>query len=153
MAWINSTTEAAALIGVDASALDAQSLAMASATIEIFINREEEDIPDISPRDLRRIKKAIAWQALYITDQEDYGYRTLLESASADGQNFQMVKRGIGGVDIAAQMLHPLVIRALKNLSWKTPRNTVNTSEILISRYRGFLNEASDSNHRWSDHL
>lgn len=153
MAWIDTSTEAAALIGVAPEAITTENLAMANAVVEIFINREVEDIPDIAPRDLRRIQKAVAWQALYLADQEDFGYRTLLETASADGQNFELAKRGNYGVDIAAQILHPLALRVLKNLSWKTPRNTADDYGILISRYRSFLNEASDSTHRWSDSL
>lgn len=153
MSWVDTTTEAAALIGVNPEAITTENLAMANAVIEVFINREVEDIPDITPRDLRRIQKAVAWQSLYLADQEDFGYRTLLESASADGQNFEMATRSLGGVDIAAQTLHPLAYRMLKNLSWKTPRNSLAVSDILVSRYRNFLNEASDSSHSWSDEL
>lgn len=149
MAWITDSAEAAALISVDPTNFTETNIAMATSVVEAFINREVEDIPSISTRDLRRIKKAIAWQALFLNDQPDYGYRTLIESASADGQSFQMVNAAGGGVDIAAQMMHPIAIRYLRNLTWK--RNPANNEQVtsLIGAYQAFLNESSDSNHGW----
>ncbi len=94
MAWI-SKAEAAALISVDASNITDANLAMAVSTVEAFINREVEDIPSINERDLRRIKKAIAWQAIFLNDQPDYGYRTLINSASADGQSFRWLMQQV----------------------------------------------------------
>jgi hypothetical protein len=148
MAWI-SKAEAAALISVDASNITDANLAMAVSTVEAFINREVEDIPSINERDLRRIKKAIAWQAIFLNDQPDYGYRTLINSASADGQSFQMVNAAGGGVDIAAQMLHPITIRYLRNLTWKRQPIGVDKTATLIGAYQSFLNESSDSDHGW----
>lgn len=150
MAWLTKA-EAAALISVDSSILNDANLAMAASAVEAFINREEEDIPSIGTRDLRRIKKAIAWQALFLNDQPDYGYRTLINSASADGQSFNMVSAAGGGVDIAAQMLHPITIRNLRNLTWKRKPAPDNQTQALINSYRDFLSEASDNGHRWED--
>lgn len=149
MAWIENRAEAAALIPVDESILTDMNIAMATSAVEAFINREVEDIPSLSQRDLRRIKKAIAWQALFLNDQPDYGYRTLIESASADGQSFNMTKAAGGGVDIAAQMLHPVAIRYLRNLSWKRKPVAEDRSATLIGAYQSFLNEPSDPNHGW----
>lgn len=149
MAWFTDKDEAAALIGVDSTAITDTNLAMASSVIETFINREATDIPAISSRDLKHIRKAIAWQALFLADQEDYGYRPLLDSASTDGQTFNMVKRGIGGVDMAAQMLHPIAYRSLVNLSWKS--KVVSSAPMVVTQYRTFLNETSDDTHGWGN--
>jgi len=149
MAWFINKAEAAALISVDPSTITDANYAMAISAVEAFINREVEDIPSIDTRDFRRIKKAMAWQMLFLADQPDYGYRTLIESASADGQQFTMVNAAGGGVDIAAQMLHPLTIRYLRNLSWKRNPVTEDQAALLAQAYRNFLNESSDSYTRW----
>lgn len=150
MAWVTKA-EAAALISVDVDQITDMNLAQATSVVEAFINREIEDIPSIDTRDLRRIKKAIAWQALFLDDQPDYGYRTLINSASADGQSFSMVNAGGGGVDIAAQMLHPIAIRYLRSLTWKRKPVAQDLSAYLLAQHKNFLNEASDGAHAWKD--
>lgn len=149
MAWFTNKAEAAALISVDPSTIADVNYAMAISAVEAFINREVEDVDSIDTRDLRRIKKAMAWQMLFLADQPDYGYRTLIESASADGQSFNMVNAAGGGVDIAAQMLHPLTIRYLRNLTWKRNPVSEDQAALLAQAYRNFLNESSDGYTRW----
>jgi len=60
-----------------------------------------------------------------------------------------MVNAAGGGVDIAAQMLHPLTIRYLRNLTWKRNPVTEDQAALLAQAYRNFLNESSDSYTRW----
>lgn len=151
MAWFTNTAEAASLISVDNSQITDQNLAWASLAVEAFINREVEDMPSINERDLRRIKKSIAWQALFLNDQEDYSYITLLDSTNTDGQQFNMVKAAGGGVDIAAQLLHPMVIRYLRNLSWKRKPFADSRTAALRTRLQNFNTETSDDYHRWEE--
>jgi hypothetical protein len=146
-AWLT-TTEAAALIGAGTEP-DQTYLNQAAAIVEAFINREVEDIPNISARDLRRIQKAMAWQAFYLFDQPDFNYLSIVEGVSTDGQSFQMAKRGTdGSVFEAAQVLHPLAIRELRNLSWKRTHMTLSAPS---SAQYSFLNEAFDDDHSWRE--
>ncbi len=146
-AW-TTPSEAAALIG--SSTISSQAnVDMAAAIVESFINREVEDIPNIAARDLRRIQKAIAWQAMFLVDQPDYTYMTLVETVTTDGQTFQMAKKNEGRVFEAAQLLHPIAIRELKNLTWKH----LPAAPLKESTYDAlsFLDESSDNLHSWRE--
>lgn len=86
---------------------------MAEAIIEDFV-----DIPFDNPSiffasDLRRIKKAIAWQSLWLGGQTAVEERSHADSLSVDGMSMSVKSR-------SQVLLSPYAINLLNKLSWRT---------------------------------
>lgn len=125
--------------------VDAATLAAAVGTIEIYANRTQ-DVPDdaMSARDLAWLKRAVAWQAAWLTGQPGWQQRSLADRIVSDGQEVERSGE-------YAATLAPLAARAMRNLSWIGNRSDA----LLISRRRRVqeldaTNEASDWSGDWT---
>lgn len=107
------------------SGISATSLAVANSIIEmtagVFADAvEQTDSTNpvrqyIADRDLRWLRMAVAWQAVWVDEHPDLLTRDLTTSESADGQSATWGPDG--------QILAPLAKRALRNLSWRGTRS------------------------------
>jgi len=92
-------------------------------------------------RDLHWLKYALAYQAVWQRSQPGFFTKSSVESVSTDGTTINFASE-------AAQMLGPMAMRALKNLSWKGPRRVRLGRPTSVGGV-SFLNESSDSSHGW----
>lgn len=129
MPWATAT-EVAEITGVTVT--DAQ-LKAAQSVIELRIGRTETSpggLPSswIHPRDLRWLKRAVAYQAAWMPAQPDYLTRSQTDgTVIQDGAHVNVTKAG--------QYLAPLAIVALKKLSWRGTRSI--HTESTLSGTRG----------------
>jgi hypothetical protein len=103
------------VLSITGAAVDEDTVLMAQAAIETATQREYQ-IGRIKPRDLRWLRKAVAYQAAWIPDNIDLftrAHHTLLQQ---DGLVHQQDNR-------ADTYLAPLAQRAIRNLSWKRSRS------------------------------
>lgn len=121
-------------------------LALANSTITIYCGRTEAASAAMSARDLLFLQMATAFQAAWLTQQDDYLTRVNFESSTIDGESVRFSGE-------QQQNLAPMARRALRNLSWKGSR-TLSIPDISVPLGGGmnidFLNEASDESDSWS---
>lgn len=111
MAWATAA-EAAEITG---SAPSAEILALAHGDIELAVGRTQE-ATWIAARDLRWLKRAVAYQAAWLPSQPDHLTRSQTTgSVIQDGAHVEVTRAG--------QKLAPLAISALKKLSWRGSRS------------------------------
>ena len=141
MAWAT-PEEVEGQTGVTVSA---ETVALASAMIDTF-SGADEDLPfdAISAVDRRHLKKATAWQAVWVAGKP--GLITERESASSVTSDTQNIQRE----DRADAMLAPLARREIVSLSWIGTRTVIVPPVSLRALRRDFLNERSDAVTRWS---
>ncbi len=123
--WAN-VTDVAEITGVGVT--DAQ-LRLAQNQVELRVGRTS-DATGIGARDLRWLKRAVAYQAVWAKDQPD-----LLTRSETDGAVIQ------DGVHInqtaQAQQMAPLAMVALRRLSWRGNRTVSVTSTLAGPRAIG----------------
>lgn len=139
MAWAT-VEEVATQTGVDVTP---ETVALASAMIDTFTGADEELPTDaISNMDRRYLRRATAWQAVWVAGKPGLiSERESITNSSSDGQSIQRADR-------ADVVLAPLARREVMNLSW------VGTRSVFVPRWperdrRNFLNEASDTTGEW----
>ena len=123
-------------------AVSAEHLALASSIIDTYAGTDPEMPPtSLTARDRATLRKATAWQAVWVGSQPGYlDHRGVDYSPTADGTSAQRKSQ-------ADQDLAPLAQRELKNLSWVGTRvmdlrggRSVPKGALMID----FLNESSD---------
>lgn len=124
MAWATAE-EVAEITGVTPSA---EVLALAHQTIELKVGRLSEGTAHITARDLRWLRRAVAYQAAWLPSQPDYLTRSETSgTVIQDGAHVNVTPSG--------QVLAPLARRALKRLSWRGSRSV--SMESTLSGTRG----------------
>lgn len=98
-----------------------QQLALANTVIELLVGRTA-DATAIRERDLRWLKRAVAFQAAWSVDQPDLLTRTETNQQIQDGQHATFRPD--------SHLLAPLARRALKKLSWKGTRSIYTESTL-----------------------
>lgn len=118
MAWAT-VTDVSTITG---STVDAGQLARATSLIELAVGRTEDNT-FIPARDLRWLKRAVAYQAAWMLAQPDLLTKADVKSSSQDGA-WQVYKGG--------QLLAPLAKKCLKKLTWRGNRS-VHTESTLTT--------------------
>lgn len=83
--------------------------------VELFSNVTTDAETQLKPRDLRNLRKAEAFQAVWMRAQVDYMTRTDVDRVNQDGVSFSKA-------DGDAHTLGPLAKLALQHLSWRQTR-------------------------------
>jgi hypothetical protein len=148
MSWA-SVQECADITGITVTTTE---LLQAQGAIEVHANRVQSTAFDATctARDLAWLKRAVAWQAAWLTEQVDFATRSAYSQLSQDST--QHVTRAASEVVLA-----PLAARALKNVSWKGSRSIVIRPAY---RRRGearpggtnlldYTQDSSDDQHSW----
>jgi hypothetical protein len=119
--------------------VSAETLALASAMIDTFTG-VDESYPDdaISGVDRRHLKKATAWQAVWVAGKPGLiTERELATSITSDTQNVQREST-------LDAMCAPLAKREITSLSWVGTRTAIVPPLRTAYQNRNFLNESSD---------
>lgn len=114
MAWATvAETLAYTRITVSQDTLDS-----AQAMIEVFadVTEDSSDAGLISPKNLRLLKLAVAYQAAWMTNQPDLFTRSDVGLMTQDGISFTSPHANSG-------IIAPMAKRALDRLSWRRNRN------------------------------
>ena len=109
MALIITPEEIANATNLSATDQDVQT---AQDVIEVFCGRDLSDVlvvDELSASDLRRLRLAVQWQAVYLAAHPDILTREVVKRASANGASIERDGDGI---------LSPLAARYLKSCSW-----------------------------------
>lgn len=118
---------------------------VAEETLLPWINRGPSASASMSARDLFWLKRAVAWQSVWLPDQPGYFSRTTSSSWSQDGES-------VTHRSAAEEMLAPLAARALRNTTWKGSKTTrilpVGTP-VGTTYAQDFTLESSDERHGW----
>ena len=97
-------------------------LALAQQSVELVVGRTS-GATHIPARDLRWLKRAVAFQAAWLPSQPDYLSRSTTKGAVIqDGAHVNVTPSG--------QVLAPLARRALKRLSWRGNRSVYTESTL-----------------------
>jgi hypothetical protein len=140
MAWVTED-EVATITGRDATA---ESIAAAQVIVEIFAGTTElaSDAEVISSRNLRLLKNAVAFQAVWLDSHPDVLDAMDVQGVSQDGLNAQYATAN-------AHILAPLTDRCIKRLSWM--------AQIRVRGARGYTSDrgnrdsaARDDRFEWS---
>lgn len=114
MAWA-STAETFSYTGITVSQ---DTIDSAQAMIELFadVTIASSNAGSISPKNLRLLKLAVAYQAAWMTSQPDLFTRSDVGLMTQDGISFTSPHANSG-------ILAPMARRALDRLSWRRNRN------------------------------
>lgn len=114
MAWA-STAETFSYTGITVSQ---DTIDSAQAMIELFadVTIASSNLGSISPKNLRLLKLAVAYQAAWMTSQPDLFTRSDVGLMTQDGISFTSPHANSG-------ILAPMARRALDRLSWRRNRN------------------------------
>jgi len=114
MAWAT-TAETLSYTGI---AVGQDNIDAAQVMIEIFadVTEASSDAGNISPKNLRLLKLAVAYQAAWMTSQPDLFTRTDVGLMTQDGISFTSPHANSG-------VLAPMAKRAIDRLSWRRNRN------------------------------
>lgn len=114
MAWAT-TAETLSYTGITVSD---DTLDSAQAMIELFsdVTEVSSDAGLISPKNLRLLKLAVAYQAAWMTSQPDLFTRSDVGLMTQDGISFTSPHANSG-------ILAPMAKRAIERLSWRRNRN------------------------------
>jgi hypothetical protein len=104
------------VLAITGTATTDANLALAQAIVEDHVNRTPEAVGAMRTRDLNNLRKAVAWQAIWLAGQPGLLQRVGTTGISQDGLNVTYSSR-------ADLLLAPLAQRALKNLSWMGSRS------------------------------
>ncbi len=116
-----------------------ETIAIASAMIDTFTGADEELPEDaISGRDKRFLKKATAWQAVWIAGKP--GLLSQRESSTSVTSDTQAITRE----SYIDALCGPMARREIANLSWVGTRTTIVRPVEERFASRNFLNERSD---------
>lgn len=94
----------------------ADNIAAAQFMIELFADVTPDSNDNISPKNLRLLKMAVAYQAAWISDHPDVFTHVDISTMLQDGVQFTHAHANAG-------VLAPMAKRALDRLSWKRNRN------------------------------
>lgn len=114
MAWAT-TAETLSYTGI---AVSQDNIDAAQVMIEVFadVTEASSDAGNISPKNLRLLKLAVAYQAAWMTSQPDLYTRSDVGLMTQDGISFTSPHANSG-------ILAPMARRALDRLSWRRNRN------------------------------
>lgn len=88
----------------------------AQAMIELFADVTEDTNANISAKNLRLLKMAVAYQAAWMSDHPDLFTHVDVSTMLQDGIQFTYAHANAG-------IIAPMAWRALNRLSWKRSRN------------------------------
>lgn len=134
MAWANESD----VENITGKTISADTIALASAIVDTFADSDEErPEASISNVDRRHLKRATAWQAVWIAGKP--GLISERENAQSITSDTQAITRR----DNADGLLAPLARREIVALSWKGTRTSFTGP---VPRYpsNNFINESSD---------
>jgi hypothetical protein len=144
MATWATTDDVQDITGIECTAAE---LAIGEESLAPYINRSPEASAGMSSRDLYWLKRAVAWQTVWIPGQPGYATRMTSGSWSQDGES-------VTHRSASEELVAPLAARSLRNLSWKGGRTTrilpVGTQlgqEFAVD----ITQEANDSRHSWEE--
>lgn len=127
--WIT-PTEATDI--TNASEVTAEQISAATVVIEIYGGVTTDATAALKPRDLRLIKYAVAYQAVWQRGQIDFLDRMDVDNLNQDGIEYSK-----GNED--AHILAPLARTCLLRLSWRRTRSLLPLTPEQALRLRGFL--------------
>lgn len=127
--WIT-PTEATDITNV--AEVTVEQISAASVVIEIYGGVTTATTATLKPRDLRLIKYAVAYQAVWQRDQIDFLNRMDVDNVNQDGIEYSK-----GNED--AHILAPLARQCLLRLSWRRTRSLLPLTPEQALRLRGFL--------------
>lgn len=131
MGWASA---AEALVITGATVTDAQ-LDQAQSVLDLYADVTTAALPGLAARNVRLLKAAHAYQAVWMANQIDVLTRTAVASISQDGVS--VVPAGPDALHLA-----PLAAKALSHLSWF--RNATVTVANGVRRYSTFEAYAAD---------
>lgn len=106
------------VLAICARTVTAEDVTRAQSMVEDFVDRySATDDANLSARDLTRLKRAVCWQAQWLSTNPAVDARNLVSSSTQDGASTQFA-----GQD--AVVLAPMAKRAIRNLQLRR-RNTV----------------------------
>jgi hypothetical protein len=116
-----SESDVSDITGIEVSA---ETVARAQSTIETIVGRMESELSTVNMRssDLSWLKKAVAYQAAWMSDQPDLFTRSGVEQLSQDGASVRPTPDG--------QTLAPFARKALRRLGWKGTRSIYTPSTL-----------------------
>lgn len=91
-------------------------IGVAQGVIDIYAQVTPDTTDPISPRDLRLLKQALAYQTVWQANQVDLITRTDVSQVNQDGLSFTPAHS-------EALILAPLASRCLARVSWRQPRS------------------------------
>lgn len=144
MAWAT----VADVLAITTRTVDADTVTMAQSAIETFVDRySPDDDAEISTRDLTRLKRAVCWQAAWLSQNPVVDARGLASSTSQDGVSVQLATQD-------AVVLAPMAKRAIRNLQLRR-RNTVRMvsdfeSEVGFAPDFGDDSDLADDDFAWT---
>lgn len=105
-----------------------EQLNRAQSVIELFVGRTESETSTsrMTAATLGWLKKAVAYQAAWMSGRPDLFEQVAVKRTSADGQSVEFTGDG--------QVLAPFAKRALKRLGWKGTRSIYAPSTITPGR-------------------
>jgi hypothetical protein len=112
MAWAT-TAEALTYTGIEVTEAEIQ---QAQFIVELFADVTEDANANISSKNLRFLKMAVAYQAVWITEHPDLFTHVDVSSMLQDGLQFNPRHEN-------ASLLAPFARRAINRLSWKRNRS------------------------------
>jgi hypothetical protein len=113
----------------------------AQAVIEAYAGRSEEAAEYFTGRDRWNLKRAVCWQAAWLTEQVAYPTRSTFQIQVQDGMHHH--------VNTPSDLqLAPLAKLHIKRLSWFGNRSVV-LKPVAEAGFIAFNNEASDHTHPW----
>lgn len=112
MSWA-SIAETQTYTGITVSA---DNISAAQAMIELFADVTEDSEDNISPKNLRLLKMAVAYQAAWISDHPDVFTHIDVGTMLQDGLQFTLNHEN-------AAVLAPMARRAIARLSWRRNRS------------------------------
>lgn len=120
MPWA-SESDVSDITGIE---VDSGTLARAQATIEVIVGRVESELSTANMRtsDQAWLKKAVAYQAAWMSDQPDLFTRSETKRVSQDGASVEWSPNG--------QTLAPFAKKALRRLGWKGTRSIYTPSTL-----------------------
>lgn len=127
--WIT-PTEATDI--TNAAEVTAEQISAANFVIDIFAGVVVAAAASLKPRDLRMLKGATAYQAVWQRDQIDFLDRMDVDNLNQDGIEYSK-----GNPD--AHILAPLARMCLGQLSWRRSRSLLPLTPGQALRLRGFL--------------
>jgi hypothetical protein len=127
--WIT-PTEATDITNV--AEVTAEQISAAQVVIEIYGGVTTAASAALKPRDLRLIRYAVAYQAVWMPSQVDLLTRMDVDNVNQDGIEYS---KG----DPDAHILAPLAKQCLLRLSWRRTRSLLPLTPEQALRLRGFL--------------
>lgn len=96
--------------------VDLALITRAQALVEAFIGKSEIDVEN--PNDLIILDKVTAYQAAYMSDNEEVVYKQIASVSSGSGDSYQNFN-----ASMSAPWMAPLAVLAARGLSFNKPRS------------------------------